>query len=66
MLESKFAANEGEATPAQLETYQRCSNSLRRLCESLGVNKGRTPRPTMSPMEYAAARRREIEAEAAP
>src|SRR5579859_3612589 len=29
VLESKFAANDGEATPQQLETYQRCANSLR-------------------------------------
>jgi hypothetical protein len=37
-LEAKFAAA-GEATTTDLETYQRCSNSLRRLLESVGLKR---------------------------
>jgi hypothetical protein len=37
-LEAKFAAA-GEATTPDLETYQRCSNSLRRLLESVGLKR---------------------------
>lgn len=44
MMDSKFALNEGEALRVDLETYQRCSNSLRRLLESLGLK--RVPRDT--------------------
>ena len=64
MIEAKWAADGGEATPRQLHQYQSCSNSLRRIAESLGLNRGRTARPVMTPMEYA--RSRQIEAEAAP
>jgi hypothetical protein len=39
MMDSKFALNEGEASRVDLETYQRCSNSLRRLLESLGLQR---------------------------
>lgn len=50
-LETKFAANDGEATPQQLEVYQRCANTLRRLLESLGLQ--RRPRDvTPSLREY--------------
>jgi predicted polyphosphate/ATP-dependent NAD kinase len=41
MMESKFADNDGAASAHQLEAYQRASNSLRRLLESLGLNNGR-------------------------
>src|SRR5262249_16947268 len=43
-LERKFAENEGTASRWDLEAYQRASNSMRRLLESLGLNKGRVPR----------------------
>lgn len=42
-LESRFAQNEG-ASDAQLASYQRASNSLRRLLESLGIHRGRVAR----------------------
>jgi hypothetical protein len=44
MLEGKFAQADGSASNADLETYQRCCNTLRRLIESLGLNEGRKPR----------------------
>jgi hypothetical protein len=56
-LETKFATA-GQADAGDLETYQRCANSLRRLLEAVGLQ--RRPRdisPTLS--EIA----REIEAE---
>lgn len=37
-LEFKFA-QEGEATPQQLELYQRLSNTMRRLLESVGLQR---------------------------
>jgi hypothetical protein len=37
-LEQKFAIA-GEASPMQLMLYQRCSNTLRRLLESLGLQR---------------------------
>jgi hypothetical protein len=39
MLEAKFAAA-GHATPADLETYQRCANTLRRLLEAVHLHDG--------------------------
>jgi hypothetical protein len=39
MMDSKFAANDGEATLAQLHLYQQVSNTLRRLLESLGLQR---------------------------
>jgi hypothetical protein len=48
VLEVRFATA-GEACSADLETYQRCANSLRRLLEAIGL--GRRPRditPTLS------------------
>lgn len=44
MLEARFAQNEGEASPKALETYQRVTNTLRRLLESLELHRGRKPR----------------------
>jgi hypothetical protein len=41
LLEAKFAENDGAASRVDLETYQRCSNSLRRLLESLNLHRGR-------------------------
>ena len=47
MMDARFALNEGEASRVDLETYQRASNSLRRLLESLGL--GRRPRDVTGP-----------------
>ena len=41
MIEQKFAAQNGAASREDLDAYQRASNSLRRLIESLGLNEGR-------------------------
>jgi hypothetical protein len=43
-LEHKFAENDGVASRYDLDCYQRASNSLRRLLESLGLHRGRIPR----------------------
>jgi hypothetical protein len=40
-LEHRFAEADGAASRLDLEAYQRCSNSLRRLLESLGLHRGR-------------------------
>jgi len=37
-LEAKFA-NAGEASPGELDAYQRTANSLRRLLESVGLQR---------------------------
>src|SRR5215207_4269186 len=39
MLDQKFAHDESEGSRLDLETYQRCSNTLRRLLESLGLER---------------------------
>jgi hypothetical protein len=45
MMEQKFALREdGCASGKEMETYQRSSNSLRRLLESLGLHEGRKAR----------------------
>jgi hypothetical protein len=44
-LESKFA-KAGEASADDLETYQRCANSLRRLLQAIGLQ--RRPRQVVS------------------
>jgi hypothetical protein len=47
-MESGFA-NAGEATPAQLDLYQRTANSLRRLLESVGIERrAKNITPTLS------------------
>jgi hypothetical protein len=38
LLESQFATD-GQSTPQSLDLYQRTSNSLRRLLESLGLER---------------------------
>src|SRR5262245_42770723 len=58
-LERRFAEHGGEATSAELADYGRAANSLRRILESVGLQ--RRAKPVMSPIEYAAAKRREIE-----
>jgi hypothetical protein len=57
LMEQRFAANEaGEASPKQIETYQRCTNTLRRTLESLGLKRrAKDLTPTLE--EYAAQRR---------
>jgi hypothetical protein len=65
MMEAKFAVNDGEATAHQLQVYQQCSNTLRRLLESLGGLK-RQPRdvtPVPSLTQYL--QRRQTTSEAA-
>ena len=54
MLDAKFAAEEGTACRTDLETYQRCSNTLRRLLESLGLQRRARPRDITpnDPLEY--------------
>ena len=37
-MERQFALDE-QASPDDLETYQRCANSLRRLLESVGLQR---------------------------
>ena len=60
VLESKFE-QAGEASTKQLDCYQRVSNSLRRLLESLGLK--RRPRDiTPDPLVYARQRAEEAAA----
>jgi hypothetical protein len=44
LMETKFAEADGLASNLDLDCYQRCCNTLRRLIESLGLNEGRKPR----------------------
>jgi hypothetical protein len=39
MMEARWQENNGEASAKQIETYQRTSNTLRRLLESLGLQR---------------------------
>jgi len=57
-LETKFAS-EGPATPQDLDLYQRTSNSLRRLLESVGI-KRRMRNITPSVDEYLNAKAEEV------
>ena len=59
VLEVRFA-KAGEASAADLEVYQRCSNSLRRLLEAIGLQ--RRPRevgPTLSDLLIEQQQQRE-------
>lgn len=56
MMESKFAQNGGAET-GDLEVYQRCANSLRRLLESLGIHRGRVARDIAPDLQTYAAER---------
>lgn len=61
-LEARFATA-GQADAGDLETYQRCANSLRRLLEAVGLQ--RRPRDvTPSLSEYLAQLQAEDEAKA--
>jgi hypothetical protein len=55
-MESEFARN-GGARPRQLEAYQRATNTLRRLLESLGIHRGRIARDVTPNLEAYLARR---------
>jgi hypothetical protein len=63
-METLFAKNDG-ATPRQLETYQRSTNTLRRLIESLGIHRGRVAKDVTPPSlsEYLASKARTIDNE---
>jgi hypothetical protein len=66
LMEQRFADNDGEATPNQLHRYQSCSMAMRRICESLQLNRGRKAREVMSPLAYAESKRLEAERQATP
>jgi hypothetical protein len=44
LMEQSWARNGGQASRDQLECYQRVTNSMRRVIESLGLNDGRKQR----------------------
>ena len=48
LMEVRFARN-GGAEIAELEAFQRASNSLRRLCQTLGIHRGRIARDVTPP-----------------
>jgi hypothetical protein len=39
MMEQRWQENNGEASPKQIETYQRTVNTLRRVLETLGLQR---------------------------
>src|SRR5262245_36333813 len=53
LLEQRFAQNGGEAKPIQLDNYQRCTNTLRRTLESLGLRRRPRDVTPVDPLEYA-------------
>ena len=62
--QSKTSSPDSESEHRRLRTGSPDSEMMTYPAESLGLNRGRTARPVMTPMEYA--RSRQIEAEAAP
>lgn len=52
LQEARWAQNEGEASPKQIETYQRVTGALRRVLESLGLRR-RQRDVTPDPLQYA-------------
>ena len=55
MMDARFAQSESEASRIDLDAYQRASNSLRRLLQTLGLNRRqRDCTPTLA--EYLAAK----------
>jgi hypothetical protein len=57
MYDKKFALNDGEASPTDIEIYQRLTNTLRRTLESLGLSRrSRDVTPTLD--EYLEAKAR--------
>ena len=63
LLDQKFALSEGEASVIDLDRYQRASNSLRRLLESLGLQR-RQRDITPSVEDYVAHLNEQEEADA--
>jgi hypothetical protein len=62
MLESKFAQARGDAEPRDLDLYIRASGNLRRLVQTIGLERRAKPVPTMR--EFLASLPPEQEAEA--
>lgn len=56
IMESKFA-QDGGADTRELDVYQRTSNSLRRLLESLGIHRGRVARDVTPSLDEYLGRR---------
>jgi hypothetical protein len=52
LMEQHWADNGGEASPRQIDTYQRLTGSLRRVLESLGLQR-RARDVTPNPLVYA-------------
>jgi hypothetical protein len=61
MMESKWAANDGEASAKALDLYQRTAGNLRRLLESLGLQ--RRAKNVTPLAEYLEQRARRIESD---
>jgi hypothetical protein len=55
MMESSLARRDGKAGRTYLDLYCRTANSLRRLLETVGLQR-RTNRVTLNPLDYAKAR----------
>lgn len=60
MMEARWAQNEGEASAKQIETYQRVTGALRRVLETLGLQR-RARDITPDPLTYARRYDREAE-----
>jgi hypothetical protein len=54
-MEAKWAIDDGEATPASLDQYQKLSNSMRRLIETAGL-KTRKAKTVPDLKDYVASR----------
>jgi len=61
-MEAKFAQNEG-AKIVELEAYQRATNTLRRLLESLTIHRGRIARNVTEPIDQYIKRVRDHDVE---
>ena len=59
MMEARFADNDGQASAAQLMLYQTCANTLRRLHETLGLQR-RAKDVTPNLRDYLAAKGRRV------
>jgi len=56
LLDARFASNDGQASQADLECYQRCVNTLRRCLESLGLSRrSKDVTPTLAQYLHARA-----------
>jgi hypothetical protein len=63
-MEAVFATA-GEASPSDLEIYQRCANSLRRLLEAVGLQRRQRDVSSFSDEWRADVKQRQLEREAA-